>query len=156
MSSPEDKLKALGIELPEIPKPLGSYIPSLISGNLLYTSGQLPLIDGKLMFTGKVGSEVTLEEGRLCARQAAINALAVANSHLGGLERINRCVKVMGFVASAMDFSGQPGVLNGASDLMVEVLGEAGRHVRVAVGVAVLPLDAPVEIEFVFEVMPTK
>ncbi len=137
-----------------MPKPLGSYVPSLISGNLLYTSGQLPLIDGKLMHTGKLGSEVTLEEGRLCARRCAINALAVAKAQLGGLDRIGRVIKITGYVASATGFTGQPGVLNGASDLMVEVLGEAGRHVRVAVGVAVLPLDAPVEIEFVFEVIP--
>ena len=154
MSSIEDKLKELGITLPEVPKPLGSYIPALISGKLLFLSGMLPLKDGRLMFTGKVGAGVSAEEGRICARQAAINALAVAKSQLGALGSIVRVIKITGYVASATDFAGQPGVLNGASELMVEVFGEAGRHVRVAVGVAVLPLDSPVEIEFVFEVIP--
>lgn len=151
MSSPEAILKTLGIELPEVPKPLGSYVPALVSGNLLYLSGMLPLKEGGLMFSGKVGVEVEPEDARLCARRCAINALAVAKSQIGELSRIKRVIKVTGYVASEPDFTGQPGVINGASDLMAEVFGDAGRHVRAAVGVNVLPLDSPVEIEFLFE-----
>lgn len=151
MSSPEEKLRELGITLPEAPKPLGSYVPALKAGNLLFLSGMLPLKDGKLWRTGIVGTEVSADDARECARISAINALAVAKAHAGGLDKIARCVKITGYVASTVEFTGQPGVLNGASDLMVEIFGDAGRHVRSAVGVAVLPLNAPVEIEFVFE-----
>lgn len=150
--TPEDKLREFGIVLPEAPKPLGSYVASVQVGALLFLSGMLPLRDGKLVHTGKVGVGVSPEDAKECARVAAINALAVAKAHAGGLDKIKRVVKITGYVASAADFTGQPGVLNGASDLMVAVMGEAGRHVRAAVGVSVLPLDAPVEIEFIFEI----
>jgi enamine deaminase RidA (YjgF/YER057c/UK114 family) len=150
---PEEKLKQLGIELPGVPKPLGAYVPFVRTGNLVYLSGMLPLKDGKLVMTGRVGGTVSAEDAAGCARIAAINALAVINAAAGGLDRVKRCVKITGFVASAEDFHGQPKVINGASELIVEVLGEAGMHARAAVGVNVLPMDSPVEIEFIFEVV---
>jgi enamine deaminase RidA (YjgF/YER057c/UK114 family) len=150
--TPEEKIKSLGIELPEIPKPLGSYVPFVRSGDLVYLSGILPLKEGKLLGTGKVGGVVSLEEANWLARAVAVNALAVLRSAIGSLDTVSRCVKVSGYIASAVDFYDQPKVLNGASDLLFEVFGEAGRHARVAVGVNVLPLDSPVEIDFVFEV----
>lgn len=150
--TPEEKIKALGIDLPEIPKPLGSYVPFVKTGNLIYLSGMLPLKDGKLLKTGKLGSGVTLDEGALCARTAAINAFAVLKAAMGSLDNVKKCVKISGFVASADNFVDQPKVMNGASDLLFEVFGEAGRHARAAVGVNVLPLDSPVEVEFIFEV----
>lgn len=150
--TPEEKIKALGIDLPEIPKPLGSYVPFVKTGNLIYLSGMLPLKDGKLLKTGKLGSGVTLDEGALCARTAAINAFAVLKAAIGSLDNVKKCVKILGFVASADNFVDQPKVMNGASDLLFEVFGEAGRHARAAVGVNVLPLDSPVEVEFIFEV----
>jgi enamine deaminase RidA (YjgF/YER057c/UK114 family) len=149
---PEERLELLGIELPELPKPLGSYVPFVRTGNLVFLSGILPLKDGKLVATGKVGETVSLDEANRLARTAAINALAVVKSAIGDLDRIKRCVKVSGYISSAADFYDQPKVLNGASDVLFEVFGEAGRHARVAVGVNVLPLDSPVEIDFVFEV----
>lgn len=152
MSSPEEKLKELGIELPPAPKPLGSYIPAVRTGSLVFISGMLPLKDGKLTHKGKVGREVTLEEAREAARTASINALSVLKAQTVRLEKVRRCVKVSGYVASSPDFTEQPKVLNAASDLMAEVFGEAGRHARAAIGVPVLPMDSPVEIEFVFEV----
>jgi enamine deaminase RidA (YjgF/YER057c/UK114 family) len=148
----EEKLKSLGIELPELPKPLGSYVPFVRSGDLVFLSGILPLKGGKLMRTGKVGDAVTLDEANGLARTAAVNALAVLGSAIGNLDKVRRCVKVSGYIASAVNFYDQPKVLNGASDLLFEVFGERGRHARVAVGVNVLPLDSPVEIDFVFEV----
>ncbi|GAB4387462.1 MAG: RidA family protein [Thermodesulfovibrionales bacterium] len=151
MKSPEERLREMGIELPGAPAPLGSYVPAARSGDLLFLSGILPLRDGKLGRAGKVGRDLTPEEARDEARQAAINALAVVKAHAGSLDKVARCVKLTGFVASAPDFTGQPSVLNSASDLLAEVFGEAGRHARVAVGVASLPLDAAVEIEFVFQ-----
>ncbi len=151
--TPEEKLKSLGIELPELPKPLGSYVPFVRAGNLVFLSGILPLEEGKLIVTGKAGESVSLEEANGLAKTAAVNALAVLRSAIGSLDNVRRCVKVSGYISSAADFYDQPKVLNGASDLLFEVFGEAGRHARVAVGVNVLPLDSPVEIDFVFEVI---
>ena len=149
---PEEKIKTLGIVLPDMPRPLGSYVPFVKTGNLIYLSGMLPLKDGKLLKTGRLGESVSLEEAVLCARTAAINALAVLKSAAGSLDMIKQCVKIAGFIASAPDFTDQPKVLNGASDLMSEVFGEAGRHARAAVGVNILPMNSPVEVEFIFEV----
>jgi enamine deaminase RidA (YjgF/YER057c/UK114 family) len=148
----EARLKELGIDLKELPKPLGSYVPCVQTGNLLFLSGVLPLREGKLIRTGKVGATVTLEQAQEDARQVAINALSIMKAHLGDLDRVTRCVKVNAFVASAPEFTDQPKVVNGCSDLIAEVFGDAGRHARAAVGVAVLPLDAPVEIDFIVEV----
>jgi enamine deaminase RidA (YjgF/YER057c/UK114 family) len=150
--SPEDKLKELGIKLPEAPKPLGSYVPSVQIGNVFYLSGMLPLINGKLIRTGRVGESVSLDEAREDAKTATINALSVLKSSIGNLDKVKRCIKISGYIASAPDFTEQPKVLNAASDLIFEVFGEAGRHTRAAVGVNVLPLNSPVEIEFIFEV----
>ena len=150
--SPEDKLKELCIELPDVPKPLGSYVPFVKTGNLIYLSGMLPLIDGKLLQAGRVGESVSLEDAVLCARTAAVNALAVLKSAIGSLDNVRRCVKVTGFIASSADFTDQPKVLNGASDFLFEVFLEAGRHARAAVGVNILPMNSPVEVEFIFEV----
>lgn len=150
--SPEDKLKELGIELSESPKPLGSYVPAVQIGNLVFLSGILPLRSGKLTKTGRVGESVSIDEARDDARTAAINALSALKAHIGSLSRVKRCVKITGYVASAPNFTEQPNVLNAASDLLFEVFGEAGRHARAAVGVNVLPLNSPVEIEFIFEV----
>lgn len=150
--TPEEKIKALGLELPDLPKPLGSYVPFVRTGNLVFLSGMLPLKEGKLMNTGRVGETVSLEEAAQCARLAALNALSVLKSAVGSLDRVRRCVKLSGFVASSGDFTDQPKVVNGASDFIFEVFGEAGRHARAAVGVNVLPLNSPVEISFIFEV----
>jgi len=150
--SPEDKLRELGIELPKAPSPLGSYAPLVQSGSLLFISGILPLREGILTRTGKLGDAVTLDEGREDARTAAINALAVVKAYMGSLDTIKRCVKITGYIASSPDFTDQPKVLNATSDFVHEIFGEAGRHARVAVGVTVLPLNSPVEIEFIFEV----
>ena len=150
--TPSEKLQAMGITLPDLPKPLGSYVPFVRTGNLVFISGMLPLAGGKLTAAGRVGNEVALEQAVQAARIAAINGLAVLNAAIGGLDRVARCVKLTGYVASAQDFSDQPKVVNGASDLLVEVLGDAGTHARVAVGVPILPMNAPVEIELIFEV----
>jgi enamine deaminase RidA (YjgF/YER057c/UK114 family) len=149
----EDKLKEMGITLPELPKPLGSYVPFVRTGNLIFISGMLPLKDGKLLYTGRVGEAVSPEEAAEAARTAAVNGLAVLRSAIGSLSQVKRCVKISGFVASARDFTGQPKVINGASDLLYEVFGDEGKHARAAVGVHILPMDSPVEIEFIFEVM---
>jgi enamine deaminase RidA (YjgF/YER057c/UK114 family) len=151
--SVEDKLKNLGITLSEAPKPLGSYVPCVQAGNLLFLSGMLPLRDGKLTRAGRVGESVSLMEVQEDARQCVINALSVLKSYLGSLDRISKCIKLNGYVASASDFTEQPKVLNAASDLLFEIFGEAGRHARVAAGVSVLPLNSPIEIDFVFEVI---
>ncbi|MFO7172777.1 MAG: RidA family protein [Bacillota bacterium] len=148
----EARLRELGIALPPAPRPVAAYVPAVKSGNLVYTSGQLPLVEGKLPFTGKVGAGVTLEQGKEAARIAVLNALAVVRETVGSLDRVTRVVKATVFVASAPGFNGQPQVANGASELLQEVFGEAGRHARSAVGVAELPLDAPVEVELVVEV----
>ncbi|MBA3061086.1 MAG: RidA family protein [Nitrospirae bacterium] len=152
MLSPEEKLKQIGIELPEAPKPLGSYVPLVRTGNLVFLSGILPLVEGKLSREGRVGEKVTVDEAREDARTAAINALAILKSNLGTLNKIRRCVKITGYVSSAPEFTEQPNVLNAASDFMFEIFGEMGRHARAAVGVNVLPLNSPVELEFIFEV----
>jgi enamine deaminase RidA (YjgF/YER057c/UK114 family) len=151
-SGPEARLAALGLVLPDVTRPLAAYIPAVRSGSYVYTSGQVPMADGKLLATGKVGAEVGAAEANALARVCALNALSAAASVAGGLGAIRRIVKVTGFVASAPDFIGQPQVVNGASDLLLEVFGEAGRHARSAVGMAVLPHDAPVEIELIAEV----
>ena len=152
MSTPAERLAELGLTLPPVTRPLASYVPAVRTGNLVYTSGQLPIVDGKLRATGKVGAEVGLEEARELARICALNALAAVHALVGDLSAIVRIVKVLGFVASAPDFTGQPQVVNGASELLSDVLGDAGRHARSAVGAAVLPLDAPVEVELIAEV----
>lgn len=149
--TPEEKLKSMGIKLPEVPKPLGSYVPFVRTGNLVYLSGMLPLKQGRLLKTGRVGERVTLEDAVEAARTAAINALSVLRAAAGSLDNIKRCVRITGFIASSSDFTDQPKVLNAVSDLMFEIFGEAGRHARAAVGVNILPLNSPVEIEFIFE-----
>jgi enamine deaminase RidA (YjgF/YER057c/UK114 family) len=152
MSGVTERLAALGLTLPPVAAPVAAYVPAVRSGNYVYTSGQLPLVDGKLQGTGKVGDGVTPEEAAALARIAALNALAAAASVAGGLDFIVRIVKVTCFVASAPAFTGQAQVANGASELLIEVLGDAGRHARSAVGMAVLPLDTPVEVELIAEV----
>jgi enamine deaminase RidA (YjgF/YER057c/UK114 family) len=145
------RLAELGLTLPQVTKPVASYVPAAVTGNLVFTAGQLPFADGALPATGKVGAEVTPEDAQRFARTCALNALAAAESVIGSLDRVTRIVKVVGFVASAPDFTGQPAVINGASDVLGEIFGDAGRHARSAVGVAVLPLDAPVEVELILE-----
>jgi enamine deaminase RidA (YjgF/YER057c/UK114 family) len=152
VSTPEERLAELGLSVPEVAKPVAAYVPAVRSGNYVYTSGQLPMRDGQLITTGKVGGEVTPEEAVECARQCALNAIAAVRAEVGELSNVKRIVKVVAFVASTPDFTGQPGVANGASELFGQVFGEAGRHARSAVGVAVLPLDAPVEVELLVEV----
>ncbi len=150
--APEQKLAALGLTLPPVAAPLAAYVPAVRTGSLIYTAGQLPVVDGKLLSAGKVGAEVGPAEAAALARTCALNALAAAAAEAGGLAAIRRIVKLTGFVASAPDFTGQPQVVNGASELLLEVFGEAGRHARSAVGTTVLPLDAPVEIELIVEI----
>jgi enamine deaminase RidA (YjgF/YER057c/UK114 family) len=145
------RLTELGIELPPVVKPVAAYVPAVRTGNLVYTAGQLPMVDGALPVTGKVGAEVSAEDAKALARTCALNALAAVNSVVG-IDAVTRVVKVVGFVASAPGFSGQPGVINGASELFGEVFGEAGAHARSAVGVSELPLNAPVEVEIIVEV----
>ena len=149
---PEARLAGLSLALPQVAAPVAAYTPAVRSGSLVWTSGQLPLVDGALLATGKVGSEVTPEVAKDLARICALNALAAVKSQVGDLALVRRVVKVVGFVASSPDFTGQPGVVNGASELLGAVFGEAGVHARSAVGVAALPLDAPVEVEIVVEV----
>jgi enamine deaminase RidA (YjgF/YER057c/UK114 family) len=148
---PEARLRELGYELPAVPEPGGAYVPATRAGTLIFTAGQVPFERGGLHHTGKVGDAVGLEEARQAARICALNALAAAAAEAGGLNNIRRIVKVTGFVASAPDFNDQPQVINGASELIGEVFGEAGLHARSAVGVAELPLNAPVEVELVAE-----
>ena len=150
MTSPGARLRELGLTLPTVATPAGAYIPARRSGSLVFTAGQLPFVDGKLPAAGKVGAEVTPEEAYGFARICALNALAAVDG-LVGLDAVAGVVKVVGFVASAPGFTGQPGVVNGASELLGEVFGEAGRHARSAVGVAELPMGAPVEVELVVE-----
>ncbi|HHW51151.1 MAG TPA: RidA family protein [Pseudoclavibacter sp.] len=149
MSTITERLAQLGLALPEVAKPVAAYVPAVISGDLVYTSGQLPFVEGKLAFTGKVGSDVSAQDAQAQARVAALNALAAAQQVLGSLDRVTAVVKVVGFVASDPTFTGQPAVINGASELLGEVFGDAGQHARSAVGVAVLPLDSPVEVELI-------
>ena len=152
--SPTDRLSELGLTLPAVAAPVAAYVPTARTGNLVFTSGQLPFVDGELARTGRVGAEVSAADAQTDARQCALNALAAIDAEVG-LDNVVRVVKVVGFVASAADFTGQPGVVNGASELLGDVFGEAGRHARSAVGVAELPLGAPVEVELIVEVAPT-
>lgn len=145
------RLAELGLSIPAVAKPVASYVPATTAGNLVYTAGQLPFVDGQLPETGKVGAEVSADDAKAYARTAVLNALAAVETAIGSVDRITRIVKLVVFVASAPDFAGQPGVANGASDTLVEIFGDAGRHARSAVGVAVLPLDAPVELELIVE-----
>lgn len=151
MSAIDARLAELGISIPAVTKPVAAYVPAVISGNLVFTAGQLPFVDGVLPATGKVGAEVAPDDAAGYARTAVLNALAAAQSVIGSLDRVTRVVKVVVFVASPPDFSGQPAVANGASTVLGEIFGEAGAHARSAVGVAVLPLDAPVEVELILE-----
>jgi enamine deaminase RidA (YjgF/YER057c/UK114 family) len=152
MSSPEERLAALGHALPEVVPPVAAYVPAVRTGDHVYVSGQLPLVDGVLPATGKVGAGVDPEEAKALAATCALNAIAAVRAEVGDLARVRRVVKVVGFVASDPAFTGQPQVINGASELLGEVFGEAGAHARSAVGVAVLPKDTPVEVELIVEV----
>jgi enamine deaminase RidA (YjgF/YER057c/UK114 family) len=147
----EDKLKSLNIALPTPPKPAGSYVPVVASGNLVFVSGQIPMQDGKVVFTGKVPTEKSVEEAQKAARLCAINILAQLKANLGSLDKITRIVRVSGFVNSTPDFAEQPKVINAASDLFFEIFGENGKHSRIAVGVSSLPLNSTVEIDAVVE-----
>ena len=151
MASIDDRLAELGITLPAVTKPVAAYVPAVITGNLVYTSGQLPFTDGVLPAMGKLGAGVSDDTGKALARQCALNALAAVESVIGSLDRVTRIVKVVGFVASEPSFTGQPGVINGASEVLGEIFGDAGQHARSAVGVPVLPLDSPVEVELIVE-----
>ncbi|WP_433874773.1 RidA family protein [Sinomonas atrocyanea] len=148
-SAVERRLADLGLALPEVAAPVAAYVPAVVTGSTVYTSGQLPFVSGQLPATGKVGAEVTAEDAKKYAELCIINALAAVKAQIGDLDRITRIVKVVGFVASDPQFTGQPGVVNGASELLGKVFGDAGTHARSAVGVAVLPLDAPVEVELI-------
>lgn len=154
MSTPSARLQELAITLPPAPKPVAAYVPSILSGNLLFISGQLPFHDGALLATGRVPDQVSLEQGRQCARQCVLNGLAVALGALGSVDRIARVVRVGAFVQCEPGYPDQPKVANGASELLAEIFGEQGRHARAAVGSIGLPLNAPVEVEFLFEVRP--
>lgn len=150
--TPEETLAKLGFTLPTVAKPVAAYVPTVRTGNLVYVSGQVPFVDGKLPKTGRLGEGVTLEEGQNLARICVLNALAAVKAEVGSLDRVKRIVRVGAFVASANEFTQQPQVANGASELLLQVFGEAGRHARAAVGVNVLPLGAPVEVELLVEV----
>ena len=149
--SVESRLAELGLELPEVAMPAGAYVPAVISGNLVFTAGQIPLVEGKLMAEGRLGAEISAEEGKHIAQRCALNAIAAVKSVLGDLERVKKVVKVVGFVASTPDFTAQPGVVNGASELLQAACGDRGIHARSAGGVAVLPLNSPVEVELIVE-----
>jgi enamine deaminase RidA (YjgF/YER057c/UK114 family) len=153
MSTVEDRLAGLGRTLPGVAAPVVAYVPVVRSGDYVFTSGQLPMVDGSLAATGKVGAEVSAEDAKQLAATCVLNALAAIKAEIGDLDRVRRIVKVVGFVASTPDFTGQPGVVNGASELLGEVFGDKGVHARSAVGVAVLPLDAPVEVELTVEIV---
>jgi len=152
MAHPEERLAELGLSVPEVAKPVAVYVPAVRSGHHVFTSGQLPMRAGELIATGKVGGEVTQEEAVECARQCGLNAIAAVKAEIGDLGAVKRIVKVVCFVASTPDFTGQPQVANGVSELLGAVFGDAGVHARSAVGVPVLPLDSPVEVELVVEV----
>ena len=152
MTGPAERLAALGLTLPPVAAPVAAYVPAVLAGGLVYTSGQLPTVDGKLPAVGKVGGEVSGPDAAGLARTCALNAIAAAAAAAGGLDAISRIVKVTGFVASAPGFSGQPQVVNGASELLIEVFGEDGTHARSAVGVAELPLNAPVDVELIVQI----
>lgn len=154
MTDPEQRLKELGLDLPAAPEPVAAYIPAVRTGDLVFVSGQLPMVDGELSATGKVGDggDLTVEEGQEAARQACLNALAVVRAEVGGLDRVRRVVRLVAHVNSAPGFTEQHLVANGASELLQDVLGEAGRHSRLALGAPELPLDAPVELDLIVEV----
>jgi enamine deaminase RidA (YjgF/YER057c/UK114 family) len=152
MGAVEDRLAELGLSVPEVAKPVASYVPAVRSGSFVYTSGQVPMRSGELMMTGKVGAGVSPEDAAACAQQCALNAIAAVKAEIGDLDAVKRVVKVVCFVSSDPTFTGQPQVANGASDLLGKAFGEAGVHARSAVGVPVLPLDAPVEVEIIVEV----
>lgn len=152
MSAVEDRLSELGLTVPEVVPPVAAYVPVVREGDLVFTSGQLPMVDGALPATGKVGAEVDAEVAKSLAETCALNAIAAIKSEVGDLDAVTRVVKVVGFVASDPSFTGQPGVVNGASELFVKAFGDKGIHARSAVGVAALPLDAPVEVEVVVSV----
>jgi enamine deaminase RidA (YjgF/YER057c/UK114 family) len=152
MSNVEQRLAEIGRTVPDVVPPVAAYIPAVRTGSYIYTSGQLPMVAGALAGTGKVGAEVTAEDAKELAATCAINAIAAVKSVIGDLDKVVRVVKVVGFVASDPSFTGQPGVINGASELLKQAFGDAGVHARSAVGVAVLPLDAPVEVEIIVEV----
>jgi enamine deaminase RidA (YjgF/YER057c/UK114 family) len=152
VTTPEQRLEEMGLSVPEVAKPVASYVPAVRSGHHVFTSGQLPMREGRLITTGKVGGEVTSYNDLECSVMFSLNALAAVRAEIGELSNIKRIVKVVAFVASTPDFTGQPGVANGASELFGEVFGEIGQHARSAVGVPVLPLDAPVEVELVVEI----
>lgn len=152
MTSPEQRLEKLGISLPQPVPPVAAYVPTVRSGDMVYVSGQVPSVDGKPAYLGRLGADgLSVDEGAEAARRCAINVLAVLKAELGELSRVRRVVKLTGFVASAPDFHDQPKVVNGASELLVEVFGDAGRHARSAVGMAALPLGVPVEVEAIVE-----
>lgn len=150
--SAEKTIKALGITLPEPPTPIGAYLPGIRSGNLLFLSGVLPMVDGRLAFKGKLGLELGIDEGYEAAGVACLNALAIVKKELGSLDKVRRVVKVTGYVASSSGFYNQPKVVNGASELLQKVFGDKGKHARAAVGCVSLPGDSPVEIEMIVEV----
>lgn len=150
--TPEERIAELGLSIPAVVPPAAAYVPTARTGNLVYTAGQLPMVEGKLPASGKVGAEVTPEKAKELAGIAALNAIAAVKAEVGELSRVTRVVKVVGFVASAPDFTGQPEVVNGASELLGQVFGEAGKHARSAVGMAVLPRDTPIEVEMIVEV----
>jgi len=152
VNGPEQRLAELGLSIPEMVQPMAAYVPTVRSGAFVYTAGQLPIVDGALPRTGKLGAEVSTDQGRELAQQCALNALAAIKSEVGDLASVKRVVKVVGFVASAPEYYDQPEVINGASELLGAVFGEAGKHARSAVGVAVLPRNAPVEVEVIVEV----
>ena len=152
MSTVEERLSELGLTVPEVVPPVAAYVPAVRDGSHIYTSGQLPMVDGKLPATGKVGAEVSAEDAKDLAAKCALNAIAAIKAELGDLEKVARVVKVVGFVASDPSFTGQPGVINGASELLGKAFGDKGVHARSAVGVAALPLDAPVEVEVIVAV----
>ncbi len=152
MSIVEDRLTALGISIPEVVPPVASYVPAVRTGNLVFTSGQLPFVSGELIATGLLGKDVDEETASRCAAQCAVNAIAAIKSLIGDLDKVVRVVKVVGFVASTPEFTKQPVVINGASDLFIKAFGDAGKHARSAVGVASLPLNTPVEVEVIVEV----
>lgn len=149
--SANQRISDLGITLPQVATPAGAYVPAVVSGNLVFTAGQIPLVDGKLVATGKVGKDLNADQAKEIARICALNAVAAVKSVIGDLDRVTKVVKVVGFVSSTPDFTAQPSVVNGASELLEQIFGDRGIHARSAVGVAVLPLDAPVEIELVVE-----
>ena len=150
--TPEERIAELGLTLPEVPAPVAAYVPAVLAGRMVYTSGQLPMVKGELLMTGHLGVDVDIEAAAACARVCALNAIAAVKSVVGDLSRVVRIVKVCGFVASAPNFTQQSAVMNGASDLIISIFGESGRHARTSIGVAVLPLGAPVEVELTVEV----